>query len=682
MNRTLLEAFQETGSIMLLIEPKSSQIVDANPAAVRFYGYPREHLLGMSLREINTLPWDETALERRQALARNVFQFRHRLISGEERYVDAYFCPVDGDGRPLLLAILHDVTRLKQTQEELRTAETLYRTAFQTSHDAVAISRLQDGLFIDANRSFLEIMEYTQEDVIGRTSRELDMWADPEDRNRLADAVEEQSFCQNFEMKLRKRSGEVFWSLASVSKIEMDGVAYMLSFFKNVSDIKEAQERINTLAFFDPLTNLPNRRALLDRVQESQDQAVADRAHLALLFVDLDDFKIVNDSLGHHVGDTMLKEIALRLAECTRKTDTVARLGGDEFAVILRDLSIESKEAAAQAKTVADKIMASVGEPYLINGHECQCATSIGIAVFGDTDENGSDVLQRAEMAMFQAKEAGHNTIRFFSPALQAAVSARATLEEELRRAIKRSEFVLFYQPQVESSRLTGAEALIRWNHPTRGLLAPGEFIQLAEQSGLIVLLGNLVLETACRQIAAWASRKWIPGIAVAVNISAHQFNHPEFVEQVLGILARTGVDPHSLDLELTESLMVDNIDEVIAKITVLKSHGLRFSLDDFGTGYSSLTYLKRMPLDQLKIDRSFVRDILTDKNSAAIAQTIISLGKAMGMAVIAEGVETEEQKELLISLGCHTFQGYLYARPLPMEEFERSWLAVGVEAR
>jgi PAS domain S-box-containing protein len=339
------------------------------------------------------------------------------------------------------------------------------------------------------------------------------------------------------------------------------------------------------------------------------------------------------------------------------------------------EVALERKQALFAKRNVADKVLTVIGEPFLLDGHECQIALCIGIVVFGDREESGNEILQRAEIAMFQAKQTGRNTIRFFSAALQVAVSARAVMEEELRRAIKTDQFVLFYQPQVDSAHLTGAEALVRWNHPTRGLLAPGEFIPLAEESGLMLLLGNLLLEAACKQVAAWASRKRMAGIVIAVNISAHQFKHPDFVDQVLMILARTGAEPQSVALELTESLMVDNIEDVISKITHLKARGLRFSLDDFGTGYSSLTYLKRMPLDQLKIDRSFVRDILADKSTTAIAQAIISLGNAMGMAVIAEGVETKEQRDLLVTLGCHSFQGYLFSRPLPLEEFERLWL-------
>ena len=391
----------------------------------------------------------------------------------------------------------------------------------------------------------------------------------------------------------------------------------------------------------------------------------------AVLVIDLDNFKTLNDTLGHKTGDLLLQEVALRLTHCIREADTVARLGGDEFVVILEDLSGGREEAAAQAKMVAEKILGAVSQGYVLAGRECLSTSSIGITVFGDRTDNIDDVMQQADIAMYQAKSAGRNTLRFFAPALQAAINARASMEDDLRQAIGTGQFRLYYQPQVESGALIGAEALLRWNHPERGFLPPAEFISLAEETGLILPLGDWVLETACLQIAAWSKRKETAQITVGVNISARQLRQPDFVEQVLRAIERTGANPKKLDLELTESMLVENIEEVIAKMTVLKSHGLRFSLDDFGTGYSSLSYLKRLPLDTLKIDRAFVHDMLVDMTSGAIAQTVISLSKAMGLSVIAEGVETEQQREFLAGLGCNAFQGYLFSRPLPIEEFE-----------
>ena len=438
-----------------------------------------------------------------------------------------------------------------------------------------------------------------------------------------------------------------------------------------LQQLKAAHDEIRNLAFFDPLTGLPNRRLLLDRLRQTLAVSVRSNRKRALLFVDLDDFKTLNDTLGHHIGDLLLQEVARRILATIREADTVARLGGDEFVVLLQELSEVAEEAAAQAKTVAEKILATLHLPYLLDGRECRSSSSIGITVFGSPQSSTNEVLQQADIAMYQAKAAGRNTLHFFAPALQAAVNARAKMEEDLRQAIKTNDFQLYYQAQVDRGILIGAEALVRWHHPKRGLLAPDEFIPLAEQTGLILSLGDWVLETACKQIAEWAVRKSTSHLTVAVNISARQLLNPDFVKNVLAIVKRTGANPHNLKLELTESMFVEDLEDVVAKMTTLKSHGLRFSLDDFGMGYSSLAYLRRLPLDQLKIDQEFVRDILEDPSSSAIAQSIISLSRAMGLSVIAEGVETAGQRDYLARLGCHSFQGFLFSGPLPVEEFQ-----------
>jgi len=379
----------------------------------------------------------------------------------------------------------------------------------------------------------------------------------------------------------------------------------------------------------------------------------------------------LNDTLGHETGDLMLQEIAFRLTTCLREGDTVARHGGDEFVVLLEDLSETLEDAATQAKGVAEKLLKVVSQPYRLATQECRITSCIGITVFGNDQESARGALQQADIAMYHAKAIGRNSLHLFAPAMQAAVKARASMENDLHLAISEHQFLLYYQAQMESGHLVGAEVLLRWKHPTRGLVFPDEFIPIAEESGLIVPLGNWVLETACRQIAAWANQKEMAAISVSVNISAYQFRQQNFVEQVLGALSRSGANPLNLKLEITESILVHDVEDVIAKMTILKSHGVSFSVDDFGTGYSSLTYLKRLPLDQLKIDRSFIRDILIDGGSGAIAQSIISLSEAMGFSVMAEGVETEEQRQSLDRMGCHSFQGYLFSRPVPLEDFQ-----------
>ena len=471
----------------------------------------------------------------------------------------------------------------------------------------------------------------------------------------------------------RRKNGEIYpeW-LTITAVLDPDGnVTHYVGSFSDITQRIEDETKIRSLAFYDPLTLLPNRRLLMDRLQQAVAASARTNRKGALLFVDLDNFKMLNDTLGHEKGDLLLQEIARRLAGCVREADTVGRLGGDEFVVMLDDLSEVPEEAAAQAKTVGKKILAMVGQPFLLAGHECLITASIGITLFGDHREDVGGLLKQADIAMYQAKAAGGDTARFFAPALQAAINARASLEEELRTAIHQGQFLLYYQPQVDRGTVIGAEALVRWKHPRRSILAPAEFITLSEETGLIIPLGDWVLETACRQLVAWADREETARLTIAVNISARQLRQPEFVDKVLAALERTGANPSNLELELTESMLVENIEEVIEKMTELKLRGLKFSLDDFGTGYSSLSYLRRLPLDRLKIDRAFVRDLLEDTCGGAIAQAIVSLSCAMGLPVLAEGVESEEQRVFLAELGCHLYQGYLFSRPVPMDEFE-----------
>ena len=387
----------------------------------------------------------------------------------------------------------------------------------------------------------------------------------------------------------------------------------------------------------------------------------------------MDNFKTLNDTLGHDVGDILLQQVGQRISACIREGDTVARLGGDEFVVMLEDLSSNLQEAAAQTETVAGKILTALNHPYLLAGQNQRSTPSIGATLFHGNQLSVEELLKRADVAMYQAKAAGRNTLRFFDPEMQAAISAQAALEADLRQGIMQEQFILYYQPQVDGGAgLLGAEALIRWQHPERGLVSPAEFIPVAEETGMILPLGAWVLETSCNQLVIWAGQPEAAHLTLAVNVSARQFRQPDFVNQVLAVLDRTGANPRKLKLELTESLLLADVQDVIAKMTALKAKGVCFSLDDFGTGYSSLSYLKRLPLDQLKIDQSFVRDVLVDINDGAIAQTIIALGQTMGLAVIAEGVETEEQCEFLARIGCNTYQGYFFSRPLPLEGFEQ----------
>ena len=429
---------------------------------------------------------------------------------------------------------------------------------------------------------------------------------------------------------------------------------------------------LNNLAFYDTLTGLPNRRLLLDRLQHAFASSERSGRDGVLMFIDLDKFKDLNDTLGHDFGDLLLQQTAQRLASCTRENDTVARLGGDEFVIMLGDLSEQPIEAAIQAKAVGDKILAALNRPYMLALHEYHSTASIGAALFKDHGKSAEELLKRADIAMYQAKKAGRNTLRFFNPKMQEVINARISLEGDLRRALESPQFELYYQIQVDSlHRPFGVEALIRWKHPGRGLVCPAQFIPLAEESGLIVPIGQWALETACTRLKLWQEDALTRDLVLAVNISAVQFHQADFVAQMQSLVQRYAIDPTRLKLEITESLLLKNIENAIATMSALQEIGIHFSLDDFGTGYSSLQYLKRLPISQLKIDQSFIRDIATDSSDKAIVCAIIAMAQSLNLDVIAEGVETEEQRQFLLDRSCTHYQGYLFSEPIPVEQFE-----------
>lgn len=452
----------------------------------------------------------------------------------------------------------------------------------------------------------------------------------------------------------------------------------LLRVFGTIRDIaahKAAEEQIHRLAFYDPLTGLPNRRLLLDRLGQAFATSGRSQQYGALLMLDVDQFKTLNDTQGHEVGDVMLKQLAKRLGEAVREGDSVARLGGDEFLILLEGLSSDEATAATQAATVADKIAGLLGHPYRLHDGESGrhfATISIGATLFIGHADSADTLLKQADIALYQAKDAGRNTTRFYSKSMQSVLQLRASLESGLRAAIASNAFVLHYQAQVDRlGQITGAEALVRWQSDDGGLIQPGSFIPFAEESDLILAIGQWVLEAACLQLAVWSCSSRTRHLLLAVNVSARQFHQDDFVEQIAQILRVSGANPHLLKLELTESLILDDIEQTVAKMQALKMLGVHVALDDFGTGYSSLSYIKRLPLDQLKIDRAFVRDIASDPSDAAIVQTIISMSHTLNLQVIAEGVETADQRTFLESNGCLSYQGFLFSRPLPLDEFE-----------
>lgn len=426
------------------------------------------------------------------------------------------------------------------------------------------------------------------------------------------------------------------------------------------------------LAFYDSLTHLPNRRLLMDRIEHALASSERNKSGGALLFIDLDKFKTLNDTLGHEIGDLLLQQVAQRLVSSVRKSDNVARLGGDEFVVMLENLSEQPIQAGAQTEAIGEKILAALNQPYQLAVHKYHGSASIGAALFNGHQHSVDELLRQADIAMYQSKKTGRNTLRFFDPQMQDSIIVRAALEKDLRKALEGRQFQLYYQIQVDSARRPlGAEALIRWIHPERGLVSPAQFIPLAEETGLILPIGQWVLETACAQLKAWQQDALTRELILAVNVSAKQFRQAEFVAQVQATMQRHAINPMLFKLELTESLLLENIETTITAMSALSEIGVQLSLDDFGTGYSSLQYLKRLPLDQLKIDQSFVRDLSSDSSDKAIVRTIIAMAQSLDLDVIAEGVETIEQQHLLLNKGCTHYQGYLFGKPVPIEQFE-----------
>ena len=575
----------------------------------------------------------------------------------------------------MLAYAIYAYYRMREEEQQLRIAA----TAFDTQEGIMILDT--DRRIVRVNRAFESISGYSAEEAVGRTPDLLKSGLhDAEFFRKRWEILAHDNYWQG-EIWNRHKDGKIYpvW-LTTTAVTDANGrVTHYVSVFTDITLRKEAEEQIHQLAFYDPLTQLPNRRLLVDRLRHTMTAGTRKLDHGAILFIDLDNFKLLNDTRGHAVGDLLLTETARRLQDCVRGGDTVARLGGDEFIVMLEGLGVEAEQAAAQARAVVEKIRNSLNQSYRLGEIEHHSSCSIGISLFRDHEITVEDLLKRADTAMYEAKASGRNALRFFDPSMQAALESRSTLEDELRHALSRQQFALFYQIQVNSdNQPIGAEVLLRWLHPVRGVVAPGEFIPLAEDTGLILPIGLWVLETACAQIKAWEANPLVCELQLAINASARQFHQPDFVEQVREVLMKTGAAPNRLKIELTESVVLDNINDTIAKMHDLKQLGVRFSMDDFGTGYSSLAYLTQLPLDQLKIDRSFVRNIGTKPTDAVIVQTIIGMGNSLGMEVIAEGVETEAQRAFLADAGCIAYQGYLFSKPVPLEEFENVLLSGG----
>lgn len=565
-----------------------------------------------------------------------------------------------------------DVSDHKASQTTLRESEERFRALTELSSDwyweqdeNFRFVRFDGGLVHKAGRSGFQSLGKTRWEVGALNMTEAD-WV------RHREVLESHAVFRELELSENDYKGRPYWmSISGAPMFDAEGkFKGYHGIGKNITARKRAEAKIEKLAFYDGLTGLPNRRLLVDRLQYALATVGRDRTPGALLFIDLDNFKDLNDSQGHDVGDMLLQEVARRLQSCVRESDTVARLGGDEFVVMVQSVEGNTEQATARVELIGRKILDALNQPYMLGALQHHSTPSIGVTMFSDQHQSVDELLKQADLAMYEAKAAGRNTLRFFDPAMQQFVALRSALEQELRLGLQRDELLLYYQPVVNARGLmVGVEALVRWNHPIRGMVSPAQFIPVAEQTGLIVQLGDWVLETACRQLAAWAAWSHTASLTIAVNVSARQFRHTDFVRDLRDVLERTGANPRNLKLELTESLLLADKDEAVRKMNELGLLGVKFSLDDFGTGYSSLSYLKVLPLEQLKIDQSFVRDVLSDANDAAIARTVLALGHSLGLNVVAEGVETSGQRDFLLENGCTLFQGYFFGRPVPVDQ-------------
>jgi diguanylate cyclase (GGDEF)-like protein/PAS domain S-box-containing protein len=567
---------------------------------------------------------------------------------------------------------------VRSSENRLRESEERIRSISDNLPNSVLYQLVQepDGTmkFLHVSESSRQVYGLSPQEIIHDPNR-LYALIEPEDMAMLVATRQQAGSRQEaieMDFRLKHKDGTLRWIRASSAPRKMaDGRVVWDGVNTDVTDRKSAQDQIARLGFYDVLTGLPNRRLLMDQLGQALTASNRSGRFGALFFLDLDNFKDLNDTLGHHKGDELLKQVALRLAGHVDSQDTVSRFGGDEFAVLLVGLSENMNEAATQARAVAEKFLSSLRLPFDLQGERRHTTLSIGISLFGDRPTSVDQMMKNADLAMYRAKSAGRNGLCFYDPEMQIAATERATMEADLHKGIESRQFVLHFQPVLDADQVTGVEALVRWAHPEKGMISPAKFIGVAEQSGLIVPLGHWVLESACLQLVKWAQDPSTQALTMAVNVSVRQFRQADFARQVLETLESTGANPRRLKLELTESLLVDDVESIIGKMMTLQFQGVSFSLDDFGTGYSSLSNLKRLPLSALKIDQSFVRDILVDPNDAAIARTVIALAQSLRLAVIAEGVESEGQRDFLEQHGCTGYQGYLFCRPLPLEELE-----------
>ncbi len=670
--------FQASPDPVCVTHFESGQFIEINPAFTQTFGWEAQDIIGRSALDIHFWADPVQRLQRNRQILRDNgldnFQVLLQSKSGESLNCITSSRMIVVDEQPCVVTTLRDITQQQRADAALKASEEKFAKAFHSSPDAITITERDSGRYLEVNDGFCRLTGYSSADVIGHTAYEIGIWADFKQRDLIIADLQEHGRVHHREMLGRNKHGEVLTVDVSVEPIILNETACLLLTARDVSQLKNAQAQIQHLAYHDPLTDLPNRALLMDRL--SQQIALLKRHNLrgALLFLDLDHFKHINDSLGHPVGDSVLKIVTARLEASVRMEDTVARLGGDEFVVLISGLEGSRAEVTHQVRELADTLRELLAEPMFLDGQRLQVTPSIGVALIPDHGSTPTDLLKRADIALYRAKDSGRNTTQLFHSTMQKAASERLRLENDLRLALARGEFSLHYQAQVDArdDRIIGAEALLRWHHPQLGPMAPTQFIQILEESGMILEVGSWILDEACKAGGQLLRQQLIDpdNFSMCVNISPRQFRQNDFVERVERSLHTHHLPARLLKLEITEGIVIQNLDDTIAKMRRLKKLGVSFAMDDFGTGYSSLTYLKRLPVDALKIDQSFVRDATTDPNDAEIIRAIVAMAYSLNLAVIAEGVEKPEQLRFLEQLDCHLYQGYLFSEPLPLEEF------------